>query len=113
MGYYTYYECLNSDVEKELIQAKIDEIRNAGEYDFCEELFAGEPTKWYDSDKDLKRLSEALPGIIIRIEGSGEDSGDLWVEVWLNGQSLHETWQRPDLDAMIAAIRAKSVSQTE
>ena len=40
----------------------------------------------------IKKVSASLPGVVIVIDGEGEWTGDVWREVWLNGEIVFD-WQ--------------------
>jgi hypothetical protein len=42
--------------------------------------------KWYDHELDMIGFSEAYPKTVFKLEGEGEDSGDLWVKYFKNGR---------------------------
>ncbi len=47
---------------------------------------AADECKWYDHEKDMKRLSEAFPAITFILEGEGEEQGDVWKKRFINGE---------------------------
>jgi len=65
-----------------------------GYYEEGDTLF-DEPVKWYDHDKDMRRLSVEHPGVVFILDGEGEDAGDIWRTFYKGGKSY--TW-RPDVE---------------
>jgi hypothetical protein len=54
--------------------------------------------KWYEHEKDAATASTMLPGVIIRIDGAGEDAGDEWALYAFNGETVkhkREEWTPP------------------
>ena len=85
MGYYTQFQL---EYEPEL-----DEIRDVLKdnkfcpysplYDvFCE----GEPTKWYDHEDNMRRLSSMFPDVLFTVKGVGEEMPDIWVKYFKGGK---------------------------
>lgn len=89
MGYYTDYS-LNielhgenaDDVSKALDE--LDVLEGIDEYGGGM-LSAYANAKWYDWEADLCNLSIRFPKVFIEVEGSGEESGDLWKAYIQNG----------------------------
>ncbi len=46
--------------------------------------------KWYDHDKDMCLYSVRHPLTIFKIEGKGEENGDLWHKYYNNGNMIKE-----------------------
>ena len=105
MGYYTDYmlEIIN-DANHELVKdeptpisAVIDWMKKAGEkgdiddYGAQYDLMDGDcmNAKWYDHDQDMRKVSLAFPHLLLRLEGRGEDSEDLWHSYYHMGK-CHE-----------------------
>jgi len=46
----------------------------------------GDQTKWYEHENDMKAISKEYPDVILKLEGEGEESGDIWVKYFVNGK---------------------------
>lgn len=46
-------------------------------------------TKWYEHEADLREMSRRFPGVLFKLTGDGEESGDLWAAYALDGK-----WQK-------------------
>ncbi len=53
-------------------------------YDFWRK--DAEPCKWYGHEKDMKAFSRHFPDLVFKLEGRGEEPGDLWVKYFKNGK---------------------------
>ena len=83
MGYYTLYK-LDYDAELETSN-KIHEFMKDNQDQYYGVL--GEDSyKWYDHEEEMKTLSIEFPGILFRLDGEGEDQGDVWVKYFKNGK---------------------------
>lgn len=45
-----------------------------------------ESCKWYDHEDDMKRLSLRFPDVVFTLNGTGEESGDVWVKYFKAGK---------------------------
>lgn len=52
----------------------------------------GEQLKWYHHDEHMIEASSKNKGIVLILDGEGEDQGDVWCKFYLNGKLVHE-WQ--------------------
>lgn len=110
MGYYTQYKLTVEEANKEYkisdIVNKIMELRKentskfyAFEYNLEEEkentsdsielYFESDDCKWYDHDEEMLELSKHFPEIIFKLEGEGEENGDMWNTYYCNGKLAH------------------------
>ena len=89
MGYYTTFELTVIPCAAE--EEALDKVAEVVGY----EPFS-QGTKWYDHDKNMTEVSRQIPGVLLILDGSGEESGDIWRKVWLNGEMVH-SW-RPDVE---------------
>ena len=53
-------------------------------YDFW--LGDSEECKWYDHEDDMKVFSRKFPTLLFKLEGKGEESGDMWVKYFRDGK---------------------------
>lgn len=42
--------------------------------------------KWYEHEKDMKKVSKLFPNVTFQIYGEGEESGDIWKDYVNNGK---------------------------
>ena len=81
MGYYTEYELHVDDCEK-----YVKEIELIAGYSG---LFSCE-LKWYSHERNMREHSLKYPDTVFRLDGKGEESGDIWVKYFKNGK-MQET----------------------
>lgn len=117
MGYYTKFDLYVLDrsnsaplmlSEGEGLAVEIDEaLQDITGYDWSiydprqPYMFGGESQKWYDHHENMLELSKRFPLIIFRLEGDGEENGDMWAKWYLDGKSYEETapiWRPSPLD---------------
>lgn len=93
MGYYTKFEleCIYPDGSvaeeyyvfegKDLEDLKKD-ISEASGYSnpFYSEV------KWYEHENDMRKFSKKYPSYIFKLNGKGEEDGDLWIKYFQNGK---------------------------
>lgn len=83
MGYLTYYK-MQVVPEEKLIEVYNDlpgfDSIDEGDLGWLEEdgMFMGEPTTWYDCEKDIVAAAEKHPDVLIILDGEGEEQGDIW-----------------------------------
>lgn len=46
----------------------------------------GDSCKWYNSEQDMRWLSEKFPTVLFTLKGEGEESGDLWIRYFKGGK---------------------------
>lgn len=102
MGYYTQYELIidASEEEKDRIMNWIEVQQNIDEA-FCYGIYPEpEACKWYDYDTDMTYLSKTFPEILFTLNGSGEESRDIWRCYYKGGKKWHIKAQIdfPDFD---------------
>lgn len=88
MGYYTTYQITCSDPGQtdEAIDWLVERTGMSRDH------FNGNlPAKWYNYNEDMVALSLTRPGLTYRLEGHGEDTGDVWVAWYRDGQT--QGWQ--------------------
>lgn len=43
--------------------------------------------KWYDHEEDMRAMSQAIPDVVFKLHGEGEENDDIWDSYYLNGKS--------------------------
>lgn len=82
----------NTSHELEVVQGDlnlIEELRNESEgarYAIGYNGNARQDCKWYSHEEDLRAFSKKHPEAILRLNGEGEESGDIWTEYYKNGK---------------------------
>jgi len=106
MGYYTTYEfemSLNdtpidkSNFEEEVGTSWQDFLKtfyDTTDYDFDFSINC----KWYDWKKDMINLSALYPGLLFKVDGNGEEAGDVWRWYFRNGLSQHAKMTYDEFD---------------
>lgn len=94
MGYQTRYsltiEHQGSDpVSKLLEEARVLSVKIPNYCDIEELIADGIDCKWYDHDEDMKKISADFPDILFKLEGEGEESGDIWKTYYKGGKAQH------------------------
>ena len=52
------------------------------------ERFFEEPIKWYDHIEDMIKLSKVFPETLFILDGWGEELGDVWRELYMDGERV-------------------------
>jgi hypothetical protein len=63
------------------VVAAVTEILEGGHGDPFEE-----PCKWYENEKDMRAASLRFPGVLLTLEGEGEEPGDMWRKHFRDGR---------------------------
>lgn len=74
-----------SVTSEEIISQLRAENENA-RYALDEDGSAQETCKWYEHETELKSFSKKHPQWLFILEGSGEESDDMWKKYFLNGK---------------------------
>lgn len=45
-----------------------------------------ESVKWYDHEEHMVKMSKHIKDVLFKLEGKGEESGDIWIKYFLNGK---------------------------
>ena len=102
MGYYTNFELSvhQGTADLEAVKNKLDDVmafsHDESIFDIREDdEFAVQPTrnviassdscKWYDHDEDCAKMSQSFPGVVFKLHGEGEETGDLWNAYYKDG----------------------------
>lgn len=93
MGYYTSYTLEIQDADGPLeekqtaaIVAQLFEISEDARFALDEDGGCNQAAKWYESDIELKELSELHPDLLFIFYGQGEDNEDMWMQYFKNGK---------------------------
>lgn len=99
MGYVTNYKISFIHFGKNEIPKEADivnTLNSINPYDFevgedesplLEEFFE-ESIKWYDHVEDMIKLSKVFPETLFILDGWGEDIGDVWRELYIDGERV-------------------------
>lgn len=121
MGYYTQFELYIHDGQADInaVYQRLRQIVGIEPSEPCPFLVLTNGTyiesdtaiKWYDHDDDCAEMSKHFPGVVFRLEGVGEDNGDLWTAYYKNGlcQICRAVLTRPPYDP----TKLKSVSEAQ
>jgi hypothetical protein len=77
MGYLTFYKVTIQPFNQSLYNDLLD----GG---FCPD----NECKWYNYDDDCLTISDHYLNHMIVVQGSGEDAGDIWKNVYMNGKVI-------------------------
>ena len=122
MGYYTYYslsynipDSCDPEIEEkinkrfvEILEPDMTEEDRARYYADKEGRFYNaidialqEEMKWYESDADMRQLSNEFPEVEFTLDGEGEESGDIWRAYYKGGKSqytdAHVSFDPPEI----------------
>ena len=96
MGYYTFFY-LKWYEKKNIIGVPcgckiIEDLNEISGYCFVKgknegEADSDEIIKWYEYERDMRKLSKKHPRILFELTGEGEESKDLWKARFKNGES--------------------------
>lgn len=100
MGYYTDFSLeIVSDSNHELLDDKKIEFEDCVKWveSYTDDLYGLKEmllngalnSKWYDHEDDLRLLSSNFIGVLFRLNGTGEEDGDVWQKYFLNGKMQH------------------------
>ena len=100
MGYYTYHQLRihqvddeeinnNKDLRHKLEDEINEAIQNNEDMEYAvgsiTEEYYNDSCKWYEHREDMIEFSKKFPNVVFELEGSGENSGDLWKEYYKDG----------------------------
>jgi hypothetical protein len=57
------------------------------DYDFINNYYFEESSKWYEFNSDMLKLSEMFPNVVFCLWGEGEDRDDNWRVVYNDGSA--------------------------
>jgi len=90
MGYYTKFDLEVVGISWQEAYNIIADLRSVDEnaeyaLDECGES-SFERLKWYSHEQDMKKFSEKYPDEVFKLQGEGEESGDVWIKYFRNGK---------------------------
>lgn len=103
MGYLTNYKIQVYPASLELIVFETFE-ETAG-YSMFEEGNNCINAKWYNHETECAQVSKAIPEVLLILDGSGEERGDIWRKAWYAGNLVFD-W-RLDLKAIVPHVPQK------
>lgn len=91
MGYYTTYRLSVVEPNDSATLDKVGAFIKKHQKKFYPLIgdhgyYKTESVKWYDHEKDMAWLSVAFPEILFKLEGEGEENGDLWHKYFKAGK---------------------------
>ena len=99
MGYYTRFELdIIDGPTVEMVEAECEMCRQVGttgrgilkQMEKADESIAlimgGETVKWRGHEDDMKAFSRKWPDTTLRLQGWGEEDGDIWVKYFKGGK---------------------------
>lgn len=98
MGYLTEYTLKCHTDNYDTLDKIADMLKDIGiigyalyELMYNEEMnfYSCDAVTWYDHDDDMCKVSEAYPDILFELNGSGENSGDIWKTYYKGGKMQH------------------------
>jgi len=101
MGYYTQYHIAidrkNGQVDYDKINEDLQKISTYSSLNIDEDT---DSIKWYDHDDNMIELSRLHPNVLFRVDGVGEEKGDVWRSYYCNGEteSAQATLTFPTID---------------
>lgn len=135
MGYYTYYS-LNYNIPdgapadtEDQVNKRFVEIFEDGNcspddlkhYYYSErygwkgaiDTALQEELKWYDHDDEMIALSKEFPEVEFTLDGTGEESDDLWTTYYKNGKAQHAPCQFVYDEPMIFSNSEEAIRNNE
>jgi len=85
MGYYTRHELEIVEGDNGII-SELRDFAEEANYALEENGDAGESCKWYDHEIDMRNFSALHPDALFKLNGEGEEAGDIWIEYYQNGK---------------------------
>lgn len=108
MGYATDYKLSIEPATSELDRVvEAVALKTSGRYSSFEES-----CNWYEHDQDMKAVSKVFPHLLLVLDGSGEESGDIWRKIYLDGELVFE-WQLDPIPPSIPSELLERVQSTK
>lgn len=92
MGYYTQYTLSvyeGDETISEILAVETEETFAGLRYAINDEGGCVDGVKWYDHDDDVTALSKRNPGVVFKLYGEGEESGDVWTQYFKDGKTQY------------------------
>lgn len=106
MGYYTTYTIsVTPEPSEDLLAEDVD-----GET-LCSLIVDEWNSKWYSHDDEMIALSKRWPDYLFRVDGEGEEQGDVWVAFYQAGEKEEHQqpkWEPPSEPSPAFMARVKS-----
>ena len=83
------YKEANNDIFKEEFVKKLknNQMRVSQiDEEIWDELDCDDAKKWYDHENDMKLISTTFHEFLFKLNGEGEESGDIWVKWFYQGK---------------------------
>jgi len=119
MGYYTHFEVEATSKSIAAAQAAAKDLAETSGYSVDmtgHNTFEIHEAKWYDWENHAAQVSKNHPGVIFQLDGSGEESGDIW-RAWAHAGEVFKSeaemtfvmppWidqARTDAEAIVSAM---------
>lgn len=95
MGYYTNYQLIVIDLNKDSTYETYIELILREEFEFLDTDLDAIGIKWYDHERELTEFSNNYPNVLFTLTGIGEEhyftatslTADIWIKYFLNGKS--------------------------
>lgn len=94
MGYYTRFELTvhEGTADLQAVKDALDDVMEFSHDDSCFDLddpdtiTTSDSMKWYDHDEECAEMSQKFPGVVFKLHGEGEETGDLWDSYYKDGK---------------------------
>lgn len=88
MGYLTDYTVRIVEGEGDIndIRGSLDHVSHYGFGVYNGEAYVS-GVKWYRYEDDMRAVSAQFPGLLLEVEGSGEDYPDIWAQRFCDGKA--------------------------
>lgn len=86
MGYYTRYT-LEFSPQNVSVQAALNRpLPSSPAWTYLDATNGEGCSQWRDVDADMRSLSRACPGVLFKLHGVGEETGDVWSAYYQDGK---------------------------
>jgi two-component SAPR family response regulator len=84
MGYYTDFK-LTVEGDHFITDEMREMLDEVSTYDWSDDLMMN--GKWYPWEVDMRLFSQKFPGVLFKLHGEGEESGDIWEAYFKDGKA--------------------------